>query len=82
MAWTRKLTAPIILKDGRTIATVGGARAVMLSLPERLRRNEHWLYAVELLLEAATARGPLKKATTQYKATTQLTLALEAEGLI
>jgi hypothetical protein len=32
MPWSRKLAKPIILKDGRTIATSGQAREMMLSL--------------------------------------------------
>jgi hypothetical protein len=35
MPWTRKLAAPIVLKNGRKIATLGQARELMLALPER-----------------------------------------------
>jgi hypothetical protein len=42
MTWARKLAKPIALKDGRTIATLGDARAVMQSLSERRQRNELW----------------------------------------
>jgi hypothetical protein len=38
MSWSRKLANPIVLKDGRTIATLGDAREMMLSLPV-LHRN-------------------------------------------
>jgi hypothetical protein len=76
MTWARKFAKPIALKDGRLIATIGDARAVMLSLPERRRRSEHWLYAGALLREASTTNGALKKAGAQ------LTRALNAEGLI
>jgi hypothetical protein len=76
MTWARKLTAPIILKDGRMIATLGEARAVMLSLPERRQHNELWLYVGALLSEAAVAGGSLSIARAQ------LARALKAEGLV
>jgi hypothetical protein len=31
MPWSRKLAKPIVLKDGRTIATLADARAFVLS---------------------------------------------------
>jgi hypothetical protein len=76
MTWVRKLAKPIALKDGRTIATLGDARAVMQSLSERRQRNELWLYVGALMLEAAVQR----RATTEALA--QLNRALKAEGLI
>jgi hypothetical protein len=76
MTWARKFAPSIELKDGRTIATLAEARAIMLSLSERRRRSEHWLYAGELLREAATTKGALGRARAQ------LSRALEAEGLI
>jgi len=33
MPWSRKLATPIVLKDGRMIATLGEAREMMLSVP-------------------------------------------------
>jgi hypothetical protein len=59
MPWSRELSAPIILKDGREIATLDDARAVMRSLPAKSRNNDTWLYAGGLLLEAATSDGPM-----------------------
>ena len=75
MAWTRKLPAPINLKDGRTIATLADARDVMLSLPGIDQRSEHWLYAGALLPEAATFNGPMGVTLSQ------LTHALRTVGL-
>jgi hypothetical protein len=75
MSWARKLAAPIILKDGRMIATLGEARAVMQSLPERRQHNELWLYVGARLHESAFAKGSLSIARAQ------LTRALKAEGL-
>jgi hypothetical protein len=76
MTWMRPLAKPITLKDGRIVATLGEARAIIHSLPERRQQSECWLYADALLLEAATARGSLNVTAAQ------LTLALKAEGLI
>jgi hypothetical protein len=53
MRWTRKLSEPITLKDGRTLAALGEAREMMLSLPPIHRRGEIWRYAAELLKQAA-----------------------------
>ena len=76
MTWARKFVDPIALKDGRTIATLADARAVIGSLPETARRKEDWLYAGGLVQEAATLNGPMKITVAQ------LTRALIAEGLI
>lgn len=74
MPWTRRLTRPIALKDGRLLITLADARAVMLALPERRRRNELWLYAGALLLEAAVLGGAMAETAAQQ------TRALKAEG--
>jgi hypothetical protein len=76
MTWARKFAKPIALKDGRTLTTLADARALVDALPERQRRNEHWLYAGELLIEAATRHGPMKITAAQ------LARALQAERLI
>ena len=76
MTWARKLSKPITLKDGRTIAILGQAREIMLSLPEADQRKEHWLYAGGRMQEAATLEGPMKITIAQ------LERALKAEGLI
>jgi hypothetical protein len=76
MPWTRELVAPIILKDGRSLATLADARAFIKSLPDRHRRSENWLYAAGLLMEAAVGRNALASATMQLK------VALRVEGLI
>jgi hypothetical protein len=69
MPWTRDLSAPIELKDGRTLITLADASALMQSLPANRQRREHWLYAGGLLKEAASsgnsvgqAHGPLMRA--------------------
>jgi hypothetical protein len=75
MPWTRRLTRPIALKDGRLLITLD-ARAVMLALPECRRRNEPWLCAGALLLEAAVLGGAMAEAAAQQ------TRALKAEELL
>ena len=69
-------SSPVRVPAGRPIATVADAQAIVLALPERHQRNEHWLYTGELLREAATLAGPMKITVAQ------LTRALKAEGLI
>jgi hypothetical protein len=56
MTWARKFAKPIALKDGRAIATLGGGRELMLSLPPIHRRGAAWRYAAELLNEAAAEK--------------------------
>jgi hypothetical protein len=49
----------------------------MLSLPERHLHNGHWVYAGELLMDAATDTGVRIHDVQQ-----QLAIGLKAEGLI
>jgi hypothetical protein len=53
MSWSRKLAKPIVLKDGRTIATLGDAREMMLSLPVLHRNGVMWQFTAEILKDAA-----------------------------
>jgi hypothetical protein len=76
MSWSRKLPSPIALKDGRTLATLADARALVLSLPASRQRNEDWFYAMGLVREAAVLHGPTGITASQ------LLRALKAEGLI
>jgi hypothetical protein len=76
MAWTRKLPEPIALTDGRVIATLNDARVVMRSLPARSQSSDAWLYAGGLMLEAATAGGPIRETATQLRR------VLRANGLL
>jgi hypothetical protein len=57
MPWSRPLTTPIELKDGRTIATLAEVREMMLSIPLHVRRGDVWRYAAELLDEAANDKA-------------------------
>jgi hypothetical protein len=76
MPWTRKLSVPIVLKDGRTIVTLNDARVVMRSLPTQTQNNDVWLYTDGLLLEAATSDGPMGITIANLRR------ALKAVGLI
>jgi hypothetical protein len=76
MPWSRPLSEPIVLKDGREIVTLNDARAVMRSLPAQNRNNGVWLYTGGLLLEAATSDGPVGETIANLRR------ALKAEGLI
>jgi hypothetical protein len=49
---------PIALKDGRKIATLGGGRDIVLSLPP-LQRREPWRDATELISETAADEDSL-----------------------
>ena len=74
--WSAPLWRPIKLKDGRTLNTLGDARALILSLPELHQRNGHWQYAAELLLIASASKNRSDDALAQ------MLRALKAEGLL
>ena len=76
--WSRKLTRPIALNDGRALATLSEARAFILALPEPHQHSERWRYAEELLNKAA--ENGEKYAV--MDASAQLNRALKAEGLL
>ena len=75
MSWSRKLAAPIALKDGRKLLTLADARAVIETLPARRQQLDHLLFAGQLAHEAAR-RGAI------FDTQVQLTRALTTEGLI
>ena len=76
MTWARKFAKPIVLNDGRAIATLGEGRDMVLSLPSIQRREPIWRCAAELLNEAAADKNSVPNAEAQ------LTRALTAGGLI
>jgi hypothetical protein len=76
MPWSRPLSEPIVLKDGRVIVTLNDARVIMRSLPATSQSSDVWLYAGGLMLEAATSNGPIGEAAAQLRR------ALRAEGLL
>jgi hypothetical protein len=77
MPWSRQLSAPITLKDGRTIATLGQARE-MFALPPIRRRADTWRYVADLLKHASADRSPLKHEDVER----QLLRALRVERLL
>jgi hypothetical protein len=78
MPWSRELATPITLNDGRTIATLGQAREMMLSLPIDHRRGNMWRYTADLLNEAAADNSYVP----HTEAEAQFVRALKDEGLI
>jgi hypothetical protein len=76
MPWTRNLPMPIVLNDGRTLATLADARSVMQSLPTPHQWREHWLRAGGFMREVAIGNGPIDVVPSR------LTQALRLEGLI
>jgi hypothetical protein len=59
MPWERRFGEPIALLDGRLIATLSDARAVMLTIGSQAKRPAAWRYLAELLKEAAAGRAPM-----------------------
>jgi hypothetical protein len=47
MPWSSKLSAPIVLQDGRAIATLNQARELLLSMPPLQRETFLWRYIVQ-----------------------------------
>jgi hypothetical protein len=78
MPWSRQFSAPITLKDGRMIATLGQAREMMLSLSPVRRRCDVWRHAADLLNEAAADHSYVPHA----EAEALFLRALKAEGLL
>jgi hypothetical protein len=52
MAWSRKLTPPLMPKGGCALTTLSDARDMILGLPEGRRRARYWRHAAELLIYA------------------------------
>jgi hypothetical protein len=59
MPWSRRLSAPITLKNGRSATTLNEVREMMLSVPVELRRGPAWHHAVRLLSDAAEDKAPV-----------------------
>jgi hypothetical protein len=55
MPWTRNFPTPIILKDGRSIATLNQARELILSIPPLQRETFLWRHIAKTLDEAAAS---------------------------
>jgi hypothetical protein len=78
MPWSRKFAKPIVLKDGRTIATLADARDLMSPVEAGHQDDPAWRHARELLHFASNREDTLSLG----RARAQLTRTLKAEGLI
>ena len=76
MRWDRGFSTPIVLRDGRRIATLLNAAEFVSTLSREKRGVLHWRIAVELVVEAAERGGDIGEAWRQ------LVRALRADGLI
>ena len=77
MMWTARFPKPIVLKDGRKIASLIQARNFLATLPALHLKNAHWEYASDLIYDAA--RHAEESLIPAYQ---QLQRALKMEGLI
>jgi hypothetical protein len=75
--WARRFK-PIVLADGRTIASLAEARDFLGSLPLPRQQDRQWKYAGELLLVAVDRNE--KYSTMDARA--QISRALKTEGLL
>jgi hypothetical protein len=76
MAPAHRLPKILVLRDGREVRTLAGARALILGLPEALREKPHWEQATELVMAGHVDHAYLIEVSAQLKA------ALKAEGMI
>jgi hypothetical protein len=78
MTWISKFPRPVVLKDGRKIASLIQARDLIAALPPLHLKNAHWEYATDLVYDAAR----ISDDASINMAHGQLLRALKAEGLI
>ena len=76
MAPGTRLPKILVLRDGRTVRTLAGARALIFELPKNVREKPHWKQAAEFSTATHVNRAYIAKFSALFKA------ALEAEGLI
>ena len=67
--WDRSLAWPITARDGRAVATLSDARALILNLPNTIQNRAHWLFAAGLLLRAdeSGSDSDIERATLQIE---------------
>ena len=78
MSWSRKLSEPIALDDGRAFATLRDAADFMLRLPEPHLSNMHWQIAAEAMMKADNPRSSVEELQAAERI---LKAALRAEGV-
>jgi hypothetical protein len=44
VSWESAFSEPIVLQDGKIVATIDDARAFLIALPERYRKSPHWAH--------------------------------------
>jgi hypothetical protein len=77
MPWSRKLSQPIALGEGRTFVTLRDAAEFMLELPDLQRNNPYWQFAVEAMLRAAQPDATTREL---HDAEASVRAALSADG--
>jgi len=65
MASNTKFWRPIVLRDGRRIATLAEAQDLIHSFPAALQKTPLWREAADLLVRAATSRSAVDEALMQ-----------------
>ena len=71
---SRKLTRPLVTKDGGTLRTVLDARTYMLRLSKDRERSAQWQRAAELLLTQADVPRSASRLSLRYSTTPSSTL--------
>ena len=56
MPWSRSLKPPLDLRDGRRLETLEDAAQLLFSLPPDHQRRPTWVYAAELMKDAAEGK--------------------------
>jgi hypothetical protein len=69
MPWTKKLSRPLVLKDGTTLKTLSDVRSLFLDRFATVTHNAALAHAGELLLKAAKTgkRADIAAATEQIE---------------
>jgi hypothetical protein len=78
MPWDKKLSRPLMLKNGERLETLSDVRSLFLERFATVTHNAALAYAGELLLKAAETR----KRTDIVAATDQIELVLRRERLM
>ena len=76
MAPGTRLPKILVLRDGREVRTLAGARALIFGLPKDVREMPHWKQAVSLSMAGHVDHAYIVEFNALFKA------ALKAEGLI
>jgi len=79
MSWSRKLSEPIVLDDGRTFTRLCDTVDYMVDLSERKKTDPAWQYAVRLMRKAAE---PEATAADLSKAERQIVTCLRRDGVM